>query len=259
MADLTVLVPTRGRVQSSVRLFQAFRETCTADTELIFVISADDPAHDDYYWALTQAGSRAITVEVDKPGVVAPLNAGFDALKGSLGPFIGFMGDDHLPKTSGWDSELLKELKSLKTGIAYGNDLLQGENLPTAVFMTTDIPNTLGFMVPPTLSHFYLDNVWLDWGRGIEKIAYRDDVIIEHLHPANGKSRQDAIYRLSKPLLTQDESEYAAYKEKSLSGDLKALNGLLEEKPKPAPKKAPVKRAPAAKKTAPRKAVKPSE
>lgn len=242
MADLTILVPTRGRVQSAVRLLEAVRQTCTADTELIFVISADDPVHDDYYWALTQAGAKAVTVQVDRPGVVAPLNAGFDALVGwALGFAVGFLGDDHLPKTVGWDSELLSELRRLGTGVAYGNDLLQGEAMATAVVMTTDIPKTLGYMTPPALSHYCGDLVWIDWGRGIGKLAYRADVIIEHNHPAVGKASRDATYSRSDGLLTEDSNRYTEYIEKSLSGDLRALNGLL----KPTPRKAPVKRAPA--------------
>lgn len=264
MAELTVLVPTRGRVKSAIRLFQAFKATSTADTELIFVITADDPAHDDYYWALTQAGSRAITVHPKSPGFAPPLNAAFEALKASLGFAVAFMGDDHLPRTAGWDSELLSDLKKLKTGVAYGNDLLQGESLPTAVAMTTDIPRTLGFMVPPTILHFYADNVWLDWGKGLDKVAYRDDVVIEHLHPVAGKASEDDSYALSRPLEEKDQAAYSSYREKSLSDDLKALRELVEEPveeviaafdkgekhvtQKPAPKKrAPRKAAPAKK------------
>ncbi|OKI54521.1 hypothetical protein [Micromonospora sp. CB01531] len=249
MADLTVLVPTRGRIGNSLRLLKAFRETCTADTELVFVISADDPDHDLYYWHLTQADGRAITVSVDKPGVVAPLNAGFEALKGSLGLAVGFMGDDHLPKTRGWDEALLGELKALKTGIAYPNDLLQFEAMATAVVMTSDIPKALGYMAPSELDHMCIDLVWLDWGRGIDKLVYRDDVIIEHLHRSVGKSREDATYRLTRDLVSPDSEKYTTYKETRLSDDLKALSGLLT----PAPRKAPAKRAPA-KKAAPKKA-----
>lgn len=240
MADLTVLVPTRSRVNSSIRLLNAFRETSTADSELIFVISADDPNHDDYYWALTQAGGKAITVSVDKPGVVAPLNAGFNALSASLGFAVGFMGDDHFPKTPGWDTELLSDLKRMKTGVAYGNDLLQGEKMATAVVMTSDIPKALGHMTPPELYHYCGDVVWVDWGKGINKLVYRDDVIIEHLHPSIGKARQDALYDLTSPLELKDQDAYTVYTEKSLSGDLSTLSALVT----PVAKKAPAKRAP---------------
>ena len=248
MADLTVLVPTRGRVKSATRLLNAFRETVRADTELIFVISADDPTHDDYYWALTQAGGRAITVTVDRKGVVAPLNAAFNALSDSLGYAIGFMGDDHLPKTLGWDQYLLDDLKRMKTGIAYGNDLLQGQAMATAVAMTTDVPKTLGYMTPPELGHFCGDLVWIDWGKGIDRLVYREDVFIEHLHPSHGKANVDHTYSLSKGLLTPDSDAYTTYKNLRLSDDLRALNGLLPA----APKKAPAKRAP--RKAAPKKA-----
>lgn len=245
MADLTILVPTRGRIGNALRLLDQFREVCQADTELVFVISADDPEHDLYYWHLTQRGGRAVTVSVDpeKPGVVAPLNAGFEAVKDSLGYAVGFMGDDHCPRTLGWDVKLLESLRELKTGIAYGNDLLQGEKMATAVVMTSEIPKTLGYMAPPSLQHYCLDLVWIDWGKGINKLAYREDVIIEHMHPVMRKAKSDATYGRTDGLLPQDDARYAEYTEKSLIGDLKRLTPLFTE-PKPAAKKAPAKRAP---------------
>lgn len=244
MADLTVLVPTRGRVNNSIRLFEAFRDTCQADTELIFVISADDPCHDDYYWALTQAGSKAITVSPDRTGVVAPLNAGFNALSASLGGAVGYMGDDHLPKTKGWDKALLGELKKLGTGVAYGNDLLQGEQMATAVVMTSDIPKKLGYLAPPELAHMYIDLVWIDWGKALGKLTYRDDVIIEHLHPAVGKAQQDESYRSTGVLIGVDSQRYEDYVAKRLSQDVTALKSLLKAPVKrTAAKRAPAKKA----------------
>jgi hypothetical protein len=60
------------------------------------------------------------------------------------------MGDDHRPRTKGWDQAYLDALRELGTGIVYGDDLLQGEKLPTQCAMTADIVRALGHMAPPT-------------------------------------------------------------------------------------------------------------
>ena len=43
MADLVVVVPSRGRPARARALVEAFEATCTADTELVFAVDEDDP------------------------------------------------------------------------------------------------------------------------------------------------------------------------------------------------------------------------
>jgi hypothetical protein len=57
-------------------------------------------------------------------------------------------------------------------GIAYGNDLLQSEKLPTAVCMTSNIIDALDYIVPPQLQHMYADNFWKDLGICTKIIKY---------------------------------------------------------------------------------------
>ena len=54
---------------------------------------------------------------------------------------IGHVGDDHIFRTPGWDGII--EATLVEPGVAYGDDLLQGATLPTAVFMSSIIPKTL--------------------------------------------------------------------------------------------------------------------
>ena len=56
-----------------------------------------------------------------------------------------------------WDKAFEKALLG-KTGIAYGDDLLQGQNLPTAFAMTRDIVLELNGITFPGCKHLYFDN-----------------------------------------------------------------------------------------------------
>jgi hypothetical protein len=87
---------------------------------------------------------------------------------------IGFMGDDHRVRTAGWDYVLAAAAGPW--GVAYGDDGIQHEALPTAVVMSADIVRVLGKMGPPTLYHMYIDNYWRALGEGIARLAHTPNV-----------------------------------------------------------------------------------
>ena len=226
--SLIVIVPTRGRPANVERLIGAFDETCSLpDTQLVLCFDDDDQAR----W-LARSVPRVLWINVGpRQRLGAWLNQAVAELllnKPEVAG-VGFMGDDHVPRTPGWDAAIAAALAELGTGIAYGNDLFQGENMPTAAFMTADIPKTLGYMCPPTLDHMFIDDVWLRWGRNLGQIRYLPDVVIEHLHPFLGKADWDASYRESESLTKGDMASFDAYAGISpLQRDLEKLKGLLK-------------------------------
>jgi hypothetical protein len=133
---------------------------------------------------------------------------------------LGFMGDDHLPRTESWDDAMEEALEV--SMIAYGNDLLQGVNLPTAVFMQSVIVQRIGYMVPPGIVHLYLDNFWRALGERLESLQYLPGVIIEHLHPSCGKADNDAQYEeVNAPsLYSHDGRLYQEYLQGQLALDV---------------------------------------
>lgn len=220
-----MVVPTRGRPKSARRLADA-----CAGTEAwpVFVVDEDDPELDGYRKILTPDEGLLIA-PTGRPGIVDPLNWSVSAILEKNSPrYISFLGDDHLPRTPGWDVLMLETLGQLGTGICYGNDLLAGERIPTAVFMTADIPRALGYMAPPRLNHLFVDDAWLAWGKGIDRIVYREDVIIEHLHFLNGKADKDATYiHANDANSKKDGFLWREYQAKELAGDIERLKGLL--------------------------------
>lgn len=116
-------------------------------------------------------------------------------------------------------------MNKLGDGFVYGNDLLQGEKIPTQVAMTSSIVETLGFFTPPGFTHLCCDLAWKDLGEGIDKITYMPDVIIEHLHPANGKAELDEgyIYVNSPEMVSRDSVEYNRWKRDDLPRQIERL------------------------------------
>jgi hypothetical protein len=192
-APLLVIVPTRGRPQNAARLVQAFEDTDSLNAELVFVADDDDPELPAYHEA---APRLLIHRGGTGQGMTAALNWAAGLYDG-IYDHLGFMGDDHLPRTRGWDAHVLGALDApepRQPWIVYGNDLLQGGALPTAAFLPSRLVRALGFMAPPVLRHLYVDNFWLELGQALGGLRYLPDVVIEHIHPAAGKTAMDARY-----------------------------------------------------------------
>lgn len=224
MADLTVIVPSRGRPQAMAELIRSFVETCTADTHLVIAVDADDPALSDYH-DLSATASTMVVAPAPST-MVKTLNYAARMIGDSFA--VAFMGDDHRPRTVGWDSTYLNHLRELGTGIVYGNDLLQGERIPTQAAMTADIVRALGHMAPDMLAHLFVDNYWRDLGTSVGCLRYLPEVVVEHLHPFAGKAPMDEGYhRVNAPsMYGRDRHAYSLYVRYHLFDDIVKVKAL---------------------------------
>ncbi|MFF8829319.1 hypothetical protein [Streptomyces sp. NPDC015131] len=229
--DLLMIVPTRGRPGSIPEIMKAWDQT-GATADILFAVDTDDPELTAYkkHQAAFKDDDRVRFTFGKRRRLVGTLNQ--QAVKHAKSyRFLAFMGDDHRPRSHGWDARF-RECLSGGPGVVYGNDLLQGEKMATAVAMTSDIVTTLGYMAPPTFVHLCVDLVWLDWGRGMGRITYLHDLILEHLHPAAGKAQTDAVYEEcnSREQVGADGAAYYAYRDEGgLEADLVKLRKLVEE------------------------------
>jgi hypothetical protein len=219
MDSLAVVVPSRGRPHTVAELAEAFRDTCSERTWLLFAVDEDDPQHQAYTDAVAEqlVGHGRVTMDSQPAGtMVSALNhaarkllVSHEAVRPEA---IGFMGDDHRPRTKGWDRAYLDALTALP-GIVYGNDLLQGANLPTQCAVSAHVVRALGHMAPPELTHLYVDNYWRDLGAAAGCLSYLPNVVIEHLHPMAGKADWDDGHRRvnQAAMYERDGAAYAAY------------------------------------------------
>jgi len=181
-ADLIILTPSRGRPESVRRLINACHDTCQAATALFFAFDRDDPE-------LTQNIDAARTAPRSTRFVVGPR----DTLSGWTNVMarmtvteagaLASLGDDHVPLTKGWDRKLLEIISSSGgTGIAYGDDLLAREKLPTAPVISSNIVEALGWYCLPELTHMCVDSVWKELGEAAGCLYYVPEVKIRHMH-----------------------------------------------------------------------------
>lgn len=189
MSDLAIIVPSRGRPDQFSGLFASWRSTTRGRSELVACLDDDDPTGDDY-----PPDAPGLTyMRGPRRGLVSWTNSAAIRVVGRCRA-IASLGDDHR-LVGDWEDAVLDALDDLGTGIVYGDDGIQGESLPTACFMTSDIVAMLGFMAPPPIEHLYCDNYWLELGRRAGCLRYLPHVSTPHLHPIAGRGEWDDTYR----------------------------------------------------------------
>jgi hypothetical protein len=224
--DLLVITPTRGRLAGAQRLIDAVAATATAGTDLVLGIDDDDPS----YARLDLAGRR-VAVDRGPRANCAEWTNRMAARHARGYRYLASLSDDHLPETPGWDSQLIAAIEDIGgTGIAYGNDMLQGEALPTAPVMSADIVHALGWMFCPPMSRLFCDNAWKDLGQAAGCLAYRPDVIIRHLHYSAGLAPRDQTAIDGEGAWAHDEAAYHDWRRDRMAADTLVIRKLRESR-----------------------------
>lgn len=224
MADLVVITPSRGRPAQLAAMTEAVRATAGGWVKVIGLVDADDP-------------HLAAYQRLDCQVVIGPRRslsgwtnwAARMLLDGHSPPrYFASLGDDHRPRGA-WDLKLIAAIEQLDgPGFAYGNDLYQGVNMPTAWVASAAAVRALGWMMLPTCEHLYVDAAVLQLGKAANRIAYVPEVVIEHLHPYAGKADMDESYRQSnsRERFAADEAAYRKWLNAGLDRDVKTLRAL---------------------------------
>lgn len=190
---MLVIVPSRGRPDNVDDLIKSFSLTRRYASLLVVVDDDDDML--DTYVARSETYPTWAALSVTPRQRLGPTLNDYAVRHAPLYDIIAFMGDDHRPRSPRWDERFATSIARMGgVGLAYGNDLIQGQNLPTAVWMSSCIVEALGYMVPPGMTHLYLDDFWKALGQRLQRLAYVHDVVIEHMHPVAGKAPWDDGY-----------------------------------------------------------------
>jgi hypothetical protein len=234
LPDLLVIVPSRGRPQNIARLLDSVHDTARMDTHLHVAVDDDDERLPQYQAVMARAGGGGDRLETGpRKGLCAWTNK--VALDRAAGyPFLASFGDDHLPRTPGWDRALIRAITDMGgTGFSWPWDGTS-EIVPEACVMSSDIVLALGWMCLPGLEHWYGDNVWGDLGKGAGCIRHLRAVAVDHVHPRARKADGDTTYAENSRSLEADRDVYYAWRASGMAGDVATVRGLRERALQPA-------------------------
>lgn len=226
MKEMALIVPSRGRPHNIERLNKALQET-EAKVDLYVGVDPDDEKLQGYKDMADKYQFKLVVA--DKREKFGPTLNRIALSIASDYEYIAWMGDDHLPKTHGWDQRYREALDSVGVGVVYGNDLVMGETIATELAMTSNIVKTLGYAVPEGFVHLYIDNYFMDLARAIDRLIYLPDVIVQHMHPVAGHAQEDQTYieANSPENWTNDRIRFEEYKKNELKGDANKLWKLI--------------------------------
>ena len=206
-AMIAILTPSRQRPRRAREMVAAIFDTCESPANIHVYLGLD---LDDLSYPLEY--ERPVTVthgERRTAGAWTNLLSEIALQDGA--DVLAFLGDDHRPRTPGWDTQVLEALATMGPGLVYTADGLQDERLPTAPFWSAQIITALGWFYPPVLKHLYADDYWLTLARDLDRCTYLPDVLIEHMHPSAGKAEMDDLYRQNDTHYDEDRQAFERF------------------------------------------------
>ena len=224
--EILILCPSRERPALCARMLKSLKDVSKCSSVRL-LLDMDDPTLEEYR-ALCGRLADSIVIDFRKP-ITELINNNFMYSADCFG-FFSVSNDDFVYKTDGWDEKLIASMDG-KPGIAYGNDMMQGKNLPTTSVISREIPEALGWLQMPTLTHLFGDTVWLHLGIGSKCLYYNHEVVIEHHHYFNNKAPQDAIYKQTngKAMYDRDMIAFLRWKAQQLHLDISTINGVIAD------------------------------
>ncbi len=180
------ILPSRSRPHNLLRLIDAWYET-GASTPVELCMDSDDPCLPQVEAINIPSGWKIVVGHRGPLSVI--YNAAHERHPDAL--WYGFIADDVVPLTNGWDIKLIEAAGSDGMAVPAGGETTGG--CPHFV-LGGDIVRSMGWLSLPGLDRIYIDTVWGDVAKA--RGVYREvqDVTLEHRHFSNGKAFIDKTY-----------------------------------------------------------------
>lgn len=203
---ISVLLPTRNRIQNLERLIASAAFTASGIFE--FVIYVDDNI-ETYRYLLTSAPSnvRFMVLRGEKRPLSQYWN---DCAVVAIGDILMLGNDDLVFHTPGWDESIEAAFAASEDKIlaVHANNLQpNSDTFCTHPFIHRKWVDAVGYFVNPSFEGDFTDTWIWDVANRINRRTYLPDVKIEHLHHIYGKSQVDDTYR--ERLTMEKDGHYA--------------------------------------------------
>ena len=222
-----ILTSTRGRPQNIGRFIKSWQDTTAGCSDLILLLDTDDPTLTEYYknvGVIFSVNPR----KNNHRGAAQIFQTGYTLFPDYKYYFFG--SDDLVFITKNWDKIMIDKIVS-EGGVAipHANDLFQKGNLVACPLIPLNLLKAVGYFSPSKFVHCFVDNIWTDIGKAINKLFFMPDVIIEHLHPYAQKALMDTTYSEvnSGFIFANDKYNYIAWKNEELPKIIERIKKII--------------------------------
>lgn len=165
------LLPTRKRLPTLKRFFDAARATGLSTPGLVLVHEAEVPDYADFQfpenWKLIPTKAEGMG---DKFREIWPMVKSMD--------WVGWLVDDVVPKTDGWDKILIGGLNG--QNIISCNDGARAPFRMCAPVFSGDLLRAVGYLYAEGFWHTYMDDAWERLGRATDTWWVCMEVLLKH-------------------------------------------------------------------------------
>ncbi len=216
------LLPTRRRIEKLTRFVNQCIKTGMSTPVIILVEASEYEELKAEYDALPIPAFWKIWVTKadglgDKVRELWPWVSRMD--------WVGLVCDDHLPQTYLWDRLMLERMTG-KNMVSCDDGELAPYRAAGAILWGGELIRTVGYMIPDTFWHAFMDNVWEDLGRITGCWDQRLDVLVCHDHGFKAEIEQDATHDASYDNYQADEMAYAEWRLTDYIPALKRISAM---------------------------------
>jgi tetratricopeptide (TPR) repeat protein len=207
-----LIVPSRGRPDHTLEFYRAFEENSSI-TDLVFALDDDDESRYPRIGGATYEVNPRLRLAGTFNLVAKKYADKYD--------YIMCMTDQHRIRTKDWDLTLAGALRENgDLGVAYGNDLIFGERLASSHMFCAKMVRTLGYLIPPELTHLYADNFSIEMGKGLGSLCYKNDVVIQDVHFGLDETLRESN---SPDMYIRDHEAFTSYMANRFQSDIEKL------------------------------------
>jgi hypothetical protein len=206
------ILPTFNRATSNVpRFFKAAVATGMTTPGYLVLDRADYAKNKADYDAL-ELPTRWEILIVDGGCCAKATQEALTTLMGTEpADWIGWLADDLIPETPGWDVRVIEHLNGYNI-VSTADKAHAPEKFNGATAWSADVIRAVGYLFPEGMQHFYLDDVWEDIAR-IAGNWYCDmDVTVAHRHAGFAGGKKDDTFAHTKSRWANDDRVYQAWK-----------------------------------------------
>jgi len=196
MQGISIVFPSRGRPKRAAEMIDSVFETLSKNCliEFIIYIDVDDPESEKYFQIPISYKQVKI---IQGPKIWLSLIYNTLATRAAY-DVIMYGSDDILFKSNNWDQRVLSEISHFpnNVGLVYPNDLSSWQGkIATHGFVHKNWIEAIGYFLPPYFPDVFSDTWITNLAGNLNRIAFMEDVIIEHNQYRQGKSEFDITYR----------------------------------------------------------------
>lgn len=200
MPKISLLVPSRERLNLKLTLLSSIITTVSDinNVELLFGVDEDDPTRDIAY-KIAAAVPFVKIVDIQNNGKFIGINKIWNLLvPHAQSDILGYIGDDMIFKTAGWDREIIAELSDrlpadqIKLVHCY-DGYRTADEICVNAFVHRKYVDVIGYLCREEFLINWSDQWMYQTFKAFDRVTHRPDIHIQHNHWVFGQRKRDAV------------------------------------------------------------------